>query len=79
MWERGITGPAPTLSEIICSYKTRTTGNILKEIKKGKIEPYNKRFWQRNYYEHIIRNENEYLQIKEYIKSNPRNWETDSC
>ena len=33
--------------------------------------------WQRNYYEHVIRNEKEYLLIKQYIINNPQNWETD--
>ena len=50
---------------------------ISKEIHKGKIEPFNKRFWQRNYYEHVIRNEEEYYAIKEYLKTNPYNWNTD--
>jgi putative transposase len=30
--------------------------------------------WQRNYYEHIIRNEGELIQIRRYIKNNPRRW-----
>ena len=34
--------------------------------------------WQRNYYEHIIRNEKELYRIIEYIKYNPLNWENDS-
>jgi len=34
--------------------------------------------WQRNYYEHIIRNEKAYFEICEYIKYNPLNWENDS-
>jgi putative transposase len=33
--------------------------------------------WQRNYYEHIIRNEPELSKIREYIINNPLNWETD--
>lgn len=33
--------------------------------------------WQRNYYERIIRNEIELNKIREYIMSNPLNWETD--
>ena len=33
--------------------------------------------WQRNYYEHIIRNEKEYYRIAEYIKNNPMNWKED--
>ena len=34
--------------------------------------------WQRNYYEHIIRNEKELNQIREYISNNPLQWELDS-
>ena len=30
--------------------------------------------WQRNYYEHIIRNKNEYYTIRQYIIDNPKNW-----
>ena len=33
--------------------------------------------WQRNYYEHIIRNEKEYLEILEYIQNNPLKWKED--
>lgn len=34
--------------------------------------------WQRNYWEHIIRNENEYNRIAEYIINNPQNWGNDT-
>ena len=34
-------------------------------------------FWQRNYYEHIIRDESELIQIRRYIKDNPRHWLDD--
>lgn len=33
--------------------------------------------WQRNYYEHIIRNERSLNKIREYILQNPYNWEKD--
>ena len=33
--------------------------------------------WQRNYYEHIIRNEDTYQQISNYILQNPQNWLVD--
>ncbi len=35
----------------------------------------NPSIWQRNYWEHIIRNKNEYLRISNYIKNNPANWQ----
>ncbi len=33
--------------------------------------------WQRNYYEHIIRNDRELHAIREYIKYNPLKWDED--
>jgi len=34
--------------------------------------------WQRNYYEHIIRNEQSYMRIAEYIRNNPQKWINDN-
>jgi len=34
--------------------------------------------WQRNYYEHIIRDEKSYQRISEYIINNPKNWKEDN-
>lgn len=33
--------------------------------------------WQRNYYEHVLRNEDEWNQIRAYIAGNPLRWERD--
>ena len=33
--------------------------------------------WQRNYYEHVIRNEESLNHIREYILNNPLQWEFD--
>lgn len=33
--------------------------------------------WQRNYYEHIIRDEVELNDIRQYIINNPTHWKTD--
>ena len=54
-----------TISKIIKHLKT----NISREIKYS--------IWQKSFYEHIIRNEKEYLKIKEYIKNNVINWRTN--
>ena len=34
--------------------------------------------WQRNYYEHVIRDEEELGQVREYIVTNPAKWEQDA-
>ncbi len=35
-------------------------------------------FWQRNYYERVIRDENELGHIRQYIENNPLNWDSDA-
>ncbi|MCD6376842.1 MAG: hypothetical protein J7L94_15035 [Caldisericaceae bacterium] len=35
------------------------------------------KLWQRNYYEHIIRNDMDLQRIREHINNNPLNWESD--
>lgn len=34
--------------------------------------------WHRNYYEHVIRNENDLDEIREYIVNNPLKWDLDT-
>ena len=35
------------------------------------------RLWQRGYYDHIVRSENDFLRIWTYIDNNPLRWELD--
>ena len=66
-------GPQPdSLSAIIGQYKSITTKNInkIQKTMKGSV-------WQRNYYDHIIRSDNELKSIRQYIQTNPQNWEKD--
>lgn len=70
--------PSPNkLSEIIQWFKTMTTNEYIKGVKNGIYPVFNKRIWQRNYYERIIRNQKEFDTISEYIINNPSNWLTD--
>ena len=73
---RAGTRPAPTIGEIIGSFKSLCFHMWLQYIKQNNIDVIGK-FWQRNYYEHIIRNESELNRIREYIKNNPIQWEFD--
>jgi putative transposase len=61
-----------TLPTIIRSFKSAATKRI-NEIRNSQAEP----VWQRNYYEHIIRNEEELIRIREYIYNNPARWRRD--
>ena len=68
---------APTLQSgslgaIIGQFKSVVTKRY-RRFRKNDESP----IWQRNYYEHIIRNERAYFAIREYILSNPVNWGAD--
>ncbi|MBU0646791.1 transposase, partial [Patescibacteria group bacterium] len=70
-------GSAPTLSTIIQWFKTKTTNQYIYCVHAKLWPPFETRFWQRNYYEHIIRDEDDYLRLVEYIQCNPANWDCD--
>ena len=61
------------LSEIIRGFKTFSARRIneFRETSGATV-------WQRNYYEHIIRNDADYNRIAEYIVNNPQRWAEDS-
>jgi len=61
-----------TIPTIIRSLKS----TITKQINIIRNTP-NVPVWQRNYYEHVIRNENELNRIRQYIIDNPVKWEND--
>ena len=65
------------LPRIVEWFKTMTTNEYIRGVKSGIYPPFNKRIWQRNYYEHIIRDEEEYQQKWRYIDENPARWRED--
>ncbi|WAC07169.1 MAG: hypothetical protein OS130_13185 [Thermodesulfobacteriota bacterium] len=68
---------APTLGNIVNWFKIMTTNEYLRQIKQNNWHRFKLKLWQRNYYEHIIRDENELNHIREYIKNNPLQWDRD--
>ena len=60
------------LGRLIGAFKTVST----KQINLERDTP-GARFWQRNYYEHIVRNRRELNAIRAYIRNNPRKWALD--
>ncbi len=65
------------LPKILQWFKTMTTNEYIRGIKHFDWPPFIGKLWQRNYYEHIIRTEEELNQIRKYILDNPLNWEKD--
>jgi REP element-mobilizing transposase RayT len=46
-------------------------------VKQRDWPPFPGRLWQRNYYEHVIRDDEDLNKIREYIFTNPNNWFED--
>ena len=74
-----------SLSSFIAGYKSAVTTKINNWIDNHnrEFQQYilkfnrNNRLWQPNYHDHIIRHDDEYWRIKNYINSNPENWSDD--
>jgi putative transposase len=62
---------APNLGEVVRAFKARCSHAINKIHGKGTP------LWQRNYYEHVVRDEDDLMRIREYIENNPAQWALD--
>lgn len=70
-------GNRKTIWNIIWWFKSITTNEYIKNVKNKNRVWFNKKLWQTNYYEHIIRNEESFTKICEYIENNPLKWDED--
>ena len=79
--KRAGTGPAPTmarsLGNIVGAFKSITTHAYIQGVKQRGWPEFRGRVWQRNYYEHIIRDDPSLQRIRQYIESNPEQWAAD--
>ena len=62
--------PRPTLTDIVCAYKSLTTAEAKRNGFVGKL-------FQDSFYEHIIRGVDDYRETVDYILNNPINWYYD--
>ena len=67
---RAATRAAPTIGQIVGAIKSISANRCREAGLSGKL-------WQRGYYEHVIRNEKDYLEICAYIENNPARWAVD--
>ncbi|TNH08942.1 transposase [Testudinibacter sp. TR-2022] len=65
------------LPDAIKWLKVVSTNAYIRGVKNDNWLPFHQRLWQRGYYDHIIRNEQDYEIIAEYIENNPLQWELD--
>ncbi|HTM65550.1 MAG TPA: hypothetical protein VL093_04470 [Flavipsychrobacter sp.] len=63
------------LRRVVQWFKTMTTNEYIRGVKNDGWQPFSGKLWQRNYYEHIIRNEKSYKIIADYIINNPYSWQ----
>ncbi len=68
----GAASSAPTLGDIIRAFKSISAINVNRMLSRS-----GQSLWQRNYYEHVIRNEKSLNKIHEYIIHNPLRWSLD--
>jgi len=68
---RAGTRPAPTVGDIVGAFKSLSTNEYIHHVKNDDWPMFDHKLWQRNYFEHIIRNEKEYYAIIQYIRDNP--------
>jgi REP element-mobilizing transposase RayT len=72
-----VVAPTKTIGNMMDAFKSITTVEYIRGVKTLGWQPFDGKLWQRNYYEHIIRNEQSYQTISEYIINNPAKWADD--
>lgn len=69
---QGAINRAPTVGEVVRAFKARCTF----AINRGALTQ-GMPVWQRNYHEHMVRDERSYLSTVQYIRDNPQQWQQD--
>ena len=62
---------------MVAWFKSMTTNAYMRGIRNQDWPAFDGRLWQRNFYEHIVRNERELDSVREYILNNPAAWSSD--
>ena len=65
------------MGRVVQAFESITTHEYVHGIKQHGWGRFNGKLWQRNYYEHVIRNDDELNRVREYIFENPARWELD--
>ena len=65
------------LSMVVRWFKTMSTNEYIRGVNELGWTPFDRKLWQRNYYEHIIRDDVSLQSIAYYIVNNPAQWLKD--
>ncbi len=66
-----------SLGRILQAFKSITTHKYIQGVRHSFWPSFPRKLWQRNYWEHIIRDQSQLATIREYIENNPVLWESD--
>lgn len=69
---QGAASSAPTLAAVVRAFKSMSAVVVNRLIERS-----GRPAWQRNYYEHAVRNDDDLAAIRQYIEANPANWQDD--
>ena len=64
-----------TISDFMRVFKSKSTVAYIHMVKAGKALPFEGKLWQRSYYDHVIRNEQDFTEVWKYIEENPLRWQ----
>ena len=73
--ERATARVAPTVGQVVGAYKSIIAREWIALCSREGLRA--NKIWQRNYYDHIIRKEQDYREIWNYIDTNPLKWDQD--
>jgi len=70
----GIEPSSTALSDVVGAFKSQSTVNYTRGVREQGWSAFEKRVWQSNYFERILRNEEQLARAQGYIEQNPENW-----
>lgn len=70
-------GATKTIGDMMGAFKSITTVEYIRGVKTLGWQRFDGKLWQRNYYENIIRDEQAYQNISNYVINNPAKWNED--
>ena len=65
------------MGDVIGAYKSLTTVEYIRGARSMNWPRFHKRLWQRNYFEHVVRDSESLERIRQYILDNPAQWSLD--
>jgi REP element-mobilizing transposase RayT len=66
-----------TIGDVLDWFKTMSTNEYIRGVKTLGWRRFDGKLWQRNYWEHIIQDDQSFENILKYIINNPQNWDND--